>query len=234
MAAVALLIAATLTPSQAARAEEHGFLETIRRHIMQTSTGTDNGDLNPYAIVVAPVSGGNIHKDDVRVTNFNNLSNLQGIGGTIVDFSPLSRKTTLFATLPRRLPRCPGGIDLGTAMTMLKTGCVIVGSTLSTDGATRTDSAGTGRVLISNDLLKRPGAMCFARNCDLLVTNAETGQVVEVDPRSCKQLCAQWVDSNRAQSRPGNGDLFGTAMTPDGSGFYYVEDDVNTLMEAAR
>ena len=33
---------------------------------------------------------------------------------------------------------------------------------------------------------------------------------------------------------PGNGDLFGIAMTPDGKGFYYVEDDVNTLMEATQ
>jgi hypothetical protein len=58
--------------------------------------------------------------------------------------------------------------------------------------------------------------------------------VVEVDPRTGKQLYAQWIDTNQAQSPPGNGDLFGIAMTPDGSGFYYVEDDVNILMEATR
>ena len=28
------------------------------------------------------------------------------------------------------------------------------------------------------------------------------------------------------------GDLFGIALTPDGKGFYYVEDDMNTLVEA--
>ena len=37
---------------------------------------------------------------------------------------------------------------------------------------------------------------------------------------------------NKAQSPPGSGDLFGIAMTPAGDGFYYVEDEVNTLVLA--
>jgi hypothetical protein len=40
------------------------------------------------------------------------------------------------------------------------------------------------------------------------------------------------VDEDEAQTPPGSGDLFGIAMTPDGSGFYYVEDDVNALAVA--
>ena len=35
-------------------------------------------------------------------------------------------------------------------------------------------------------------------------------------------------------AHPGNGDLFGIAMTPDNKGFYYVMDDVNTLMRGSR
>jgi hypothetical protein len=54
-----------------------------------------------------------------------------------------------------------------------------------------------------------------------------------VDPASGKQIYAQWIDSDQAQSPPGNGDLFGLAMTPAGDGFYYVEDDMNTLVKAA-
>ncbi len=42
----------------------------------------------------------------------------------------------------------------------------------------------------------------------------------------------QWVDTDQVQSPPGNGDLFGLAVAPDGKGFYYVEDDMNTLVEA--
>jgi hypothetical protein len=72
----------------------------------------------------------------------------------------------------------------------------------------------------------------MAPNGNLLVCNALNGQVVEIDPRDGKQLYAQWIDTDQAQTPPGNGDLFGIVMAPDGKGFYYVEDDVNTVMEA--
>ena len=374
-AAALAALAPALAAGPAAAAEPQGFLETIHKHETRASTVTANGDLNPYAVVVAPVSAGKIRKDDVLVTNFNNVSNLQGTGGTIIAYTPATQKTTFFASLPQHLAQCPGGVGLGTAMTMLKSGWVIVGSTPSTDGTTRTkgpgcllvlsatgelaavwsgaaindpwgnmavidkgaratlfvsmagfdvpgpdiadpktgfpvtvnkatvlrlelsipegkppsiaketvvaegfgqradrdafligptglalaadgtlyvsdalgnrivaipdaatrgDSAGTGRVVTADGLLKRPLAMCLAPNGHLLVTNAKNGQVVEIDPVTGKQLYAQWIDADQAQSPPGNGDLFGIAMTPDGTGFYYVEDDVNTLMEAVR
>jgi DNA-binding beta-propeller fold protein YncE len=100
------------------------------------------------------------------------------------------------------------------------------------DAVTRTDSAGTGRLVTKDGLLRRPLALVLAPNGHRLVCNALNGQVVEIDPISGKQLCAQWIDADQAQSPPGNGDLFGIAMTPDGKGFYYVEDDMNTLVEA--
>jgi hypothetical protein len=100
------------------------------------------------------------------------------------------------------------------------------------DAATRTTSAGTGRVVSKDGLLRRPLAMTMAPNGNLLVINAKNGQVVEINPVTGVQLGAQWIDNNPAQSPPGNGDLFGIAMTPDGRGFYYVEDDINALVEA--
>jgi hypothetical protein len=100
------------------------------------------------------------------------------------------------------------------------------------DAATRTESAGTGRVVSTGGLLKRPLAMVFAPNGDLLEVNALNGQVVEIDHKSGTQRGAQWIDADAAQSPPGSGDLFGMAMTPDDKGFYYVEDDANTLMLA--
>jgi DNA-binding beta-propeller fold protein YncE len=369
----AMLAAAAFAPP--ARADG-GMLETIHKHITRTSTVTDNGDLNPYAVVVAPISAGKIQQGDVLVDNFNNLSNLQGTGTTIVDYNPTTHKAFTFAKLPQNLPQCPGGVGMTTAMTMLKSGWVIVGSTPSKDGTTgtkgpgcllvfdsngnlatawtgpnindpwgnmawidrgstatlfvsmagfdvpawqvrdpntgypvvvnkqtvlrldlsipgsgpptitgqtviasglsaradrdvfligptglalapdgttlyvsdavnnqiiaipdaptRRDSAGLGRTVTKDGLLQRPLALVLTPEGHLLVCNAKNGQLVEVDPASGKQLYAQWIDTNPAQSPPGNGDLFGIAMTPDGRGFYYVEDDVNTLMEAAR
>lgn len=369
----ALGVAVLALSSPAAWADEpQGFLETIHHHSTLTSTVPDNGDLNPYAVVVAPVSAGLIHRNDVLIDNFNNISNLQGTGTTIVDYSPATRKTAVVAKLPRQLDGCPGGVGLTTAMTMLKSGWIVVGSAPSTDGTTktkgagclivldasgkiagtiagpningpwgniasidngttatlfvsmvgtlpgpdvkdaagetvvvnkatvlrielsipagkppvvtgqtvvanglgaqadkdafmvgptglvlakdgstlyvsdgvgnrivaipdattRTTSAGTGREITKAGLMKRPLAMTMAPNGHLLVCNALNGQVVEVDPATGKQLYAQWIDTDQAQTPPGNGDLFGIAMAPDGKGFYYVEDDVNTVMEA--
>jgi hypothetical protein len=352
-----------------------GFLETIHRHSTLTSTVTENGDLNPYAVVVAPVSAGKIQKDDVLVDNFNNISNLQGTGTTIVGYRPATKETYQFARLPQTLSQCPGGIGLTTAMTMLKTGWVIVGSTPSKDGTTatkgdgclivldpqgqpvavwsgptingpwgdmavvddgatatlfismagfdlpapsvrdpstglptvlhkatvlrlrlnipagkppilvdqtvvgdgfahrpdldnfllgptglalgadgtlyvtdgldnvitaipdattRTTSAGTGKVVTQGGLLSWPLAMAMSPEGHLLVCNGKDGRLVEIDPVAGKQVYAQWINNDQAQSPPGNGDLFGIAMTPDGHGFYYVMDDVNTLMLGAR
>ncbi len=51
-----------------------------------TSTVPENGDLNPYAAVVVPTpASGTIQKGDVLVDNFNDKSNAQGTGTTIID-----------------------------------------------------------------------------------------------------------------------------------------------------
>jgi len=148
IAALALALPA-LTISSNAAAEPKGLLETIKRHSLLTSTVPTNGDQNPYAIVIAPVSAGKIQKDEVLVDNFNDRNNLQGLGTTIVKYNMASRQLTLFAAIPRNLPECPGGVGLTTAMTMLKSGWVIVGSLPSQDGTTRTKGQGCLIVLDS-------------------------------------------------------------------------------------
>jgi hypothetical protein len=344
---------------------DSAFLTTVKKHHLLTSTQPANGDQNPYALAIAPVSAGTVQKDDVLVDNFNNNGNLQGTGSTIIDYRPSTGQMTTFAAIPRDLPGCPGGIGLSTAMTMLKSGWVLVGSAPSTDGTTKTlgagclivldangkvagtiagpqiddpwgnmavidnggtatlfvsnagfgigapgqavqhkatvlriglsmlagkppvvtsqtvigdgfgaqsdagvfligptglalgkdgtlyvsdaisnrvvaiddaaargDSAGQGREISKNGLLNRPLAMGFAGNGHLLVVNGLNGQVVEIDPASGKQDGAMWIDADEAQTPPGSGDLFGITMMPDGKGFYYVEDDVNALVQA--
>jgi hypothetical protein len=372
-ALIASLVVGLAMPARSVSADEpRGFLETVKKHVTLTSSVPENGDQNPYALVVAPVSAGKIQQGDVLIDNFNDLSNLQGLGTTIVSYNPSTKQTALFAKLPRHLAQCPGGVGLTTAMTMLKSGWVIVGSTPSNDGTTktrgdgcllvldpsgqlvetwvgpeingpwgnmavvdngssatlfvsmagfdvpgpqvhdpatgtsvmlnkatvlrldlvvppgkppaiksktvvangfghradkdvfligptglalgsdntlyvsdalgnrivtiadattRTTSAGTGRDVTKDGLLNRPLALIMLPNGHLLACNGRNGQVVEVDPVAGKQLYAQWIDTNQAQSPPGNGDLFGIAMRPDGKAFYYVEDDMNTVVE---
>ena len=367
--ALALAAAATLASAPlVAHADPQGLLENVKHHTTLINTVPDNGDQNPYAIFVAPVSAGTVKAGDVLVDNFNNAANLQGTGSTIIDYHPDTKQMTLFASIPRDLKECPGGVGLSTAMTMLKSGWVIVGSTPSNDGTTNTKgagclivldsngkiaktisspnindpwgnmavidngdhatlfvsnagfgvggadgdppvfkqatvlrldldipngqtpvvksetvvasgfgaqadkgvflvgptglalsadnkllyvsdaignrinviedpttrdtSAGVGRQLTADGLLHRPLAMIATPQGHLLVTNALNGQVVEIDPVAAKQLYARWIDTDKAQTPPGNGDLFGIALTPSGDGFYYVEDDVNTLVLA--
>ncbi len=363
--ALAVCLALIAAASNAGAAEQ-SFLEYVKKHQTLTSTVPDNGDQNPYALVVAPVDAGSVKKGDVLVGDFNNGKNFQGAGSSIIAYRPSTGAMTLFASLQPTLPGCPGGVGLSTAMTMLKSGWVVIGSAPSTDGttktlgqgclivldsngkaagtitgpeindpwgnmavidngdsaklfvsnvgfgigtsgdptvhnkatvlrldltipagkppavvaktiiadglpaqadpsvfligptglalgakgelyvsdaignrviavpdaATRTTSAGTGREISKGGFLNRPLALAMAPNGNLLAINGLDGYVVEIDPASGKQLAKSLIDGDEAQTPPGSGDLFGIAMNPDGKGFYYVEDDMNTLVEA--
>ncbi|WP_457831727.1 hypothetical protein, partial [Staphylococcus aureus] len=83
---VTLAVLVLLAAGGARAADSPGFLQRVHRFSTLASTVPANGDQNPYAIVVAPVSAGRIHKDDVLVSNFNDRNNLQGLGTTIVAY----------------------------------------------------------------------------------------------------------------------------------------------------
>jgi hypothetical protein len=53
-----------------------------------SSTTPANGDVNPYAIWPVTETIGSVTKGDILVDNFNNKSNNQGTGTTIVDVHP--------------------------------------------------------------------------------------------------------------------------------------------------
>ncbi|HEV2425583.1 MAG TPA: hypothetical protein VGZ29_12215, partial [Terriglobia bacterium] len=114
------------------------------------STVPANGDLNPYGIVVVPATVGNLTQGNILVSNFNNSQNLQGTGTTIVQITP-SGSVSLFAQIDAStLPGpCPGGVGLTTALAVLKSGWVIVGSLPTTDGTSATAQSGCLLVLSS-------------------------------------------------------------------------------------
>jgi hypothetical protein len=128
----------------------------------------------------------------------------------------------------------PTGLALGTDGTLYVTDGLDNVIVAIPDALTRTSSAGTGRVVTQNGLLSWPLAMVMTPASHLLVCNGKDGQLVEIEPLAGKQIYSQWIDSDQAQSPPGNGDLFGIALTPDGEGFYYVEDDMNTLVRGGK
>jgi hypothetical protein len=115
------------------------------------STVPANGDVNPYGTVVVQHSQGLLHRGDVLVSNFNNSANQQGTGSTIVEVSP-SGSVTQFAQInAASLPgACPGGVGLTTALTVLSSGWVIVGSLPTVAGNSATAQAGCLIVLNSS------------------------------------------------------------------------------------
>jgi hypothetical protein len=208
------LIASVAFMPQAARPAS--FLEGIHRQATLVSTVPDNGDQNPYAIVVAPASAGAIQKDDVLISNFNNAGNLQGLGTTIVNYNPTTKKLTTFTALARDLPGCPGGVGLSTAMTMLKIGWVIVGSAPSADGTTKTrgsgclivlDSKGKVASIIAGEKIDMPwGNMAVIDSGDtatIFVSNAGFGVgSPEGDPRVVNEATVLRIKLSIREGKP--------------------------------
>ncbi len=139
-AALSLLLFEGLSGAAAASGAFLGGLATVSQ---VASTVPANGDVNPYGIAVVPRTVGRLQKGDVLVSNFNNSANLQGLGSTIVEISP-SGGVTLFATIDpaSRAGKACGGVGLTTALAVLRSGWVVVGSLPTTDGTAATATAG--------------------------------------------------------------------------------------------
>jgi sugar lactone lactonase YvrE len=144
-AALVLLISSTAAAVSATAPALPGTLRSIG------STVPKNGDVNPYGMALVQRSTGRLVAGDVLVSNFNNAKNLQGTGTTIVEMSPTGSKT-LFATIDAAsLPgACPGGVGLTTALSVFKSGWVVVGSLPSQTGKGADAKAGCLIVLDSS------------------------------------------------------------------------------------
>jgi hypothetical protein len=117
------------------------------------SAGFETGDQNPYGVWVIPRTVGNLIEGNILVSNFNNATgNLQGTGSSIVQYAPDVQSQTTFAEINASTltPACPGGVGLTTALVVLRTGWVIVGSLPTTDGTIGTVGAGCLIVLDAN------------------------------------------------------------------------------------
>jgi DNA-binding beta-propeller fold protein YncE len=120
--------AATPTPTISSHAP---VLPNLSRAQVQTvSTVAANGDQNPYGVAFVPqgfAGKGMLQPGDVLVSNFNDSNdagNVQGTGSTIVRITPTGQQSTFF--------QGPPGLGLTTALGVLKSGFVIVGSVPNT------------------------------------------------------------------------------------------------------
>ncbi len=225
------------------------------------STTPANGDVNPYAIWVVQRTVGTVSAGDVLVDNFNNKSNNQGTGTTIVDLHP-SGTVSVFAQLPQTVAGCPGGVGMTTAMVVLDTGWVIVGSTPSTDGKIATAGPGCLLVLspqgkltstITGPYLNGPwdaalddhgtSATLFVSNTLPGVVAAGTKQVNQGDvvrltlSESASAPPAVLAETEVASGLPERGDAAAFVKGPTGlalapSGTLYVADNVGNRIAA--
>src|SRR5580658_4837241 len=79
-------------------ADGSSILNKLKTAAPFASTVPGNGDVNPYGLVRVPRSMGNLHEGSYLVSNFNNSSNAQGTGTTIVEISP-GGSLSLFAEI---------------------------------------------------------------------------------------------------------------------------------------
>ena len=118
-------------------------------HISTISTTIPtNGDVNPYGVAQVPLTKGRLVAGQFLISNFNNASNAQGTGTTIVEIAPGGAFSQFAEINPARVS-CPGGIGLTTALVALRSGYVIVGSLPTVGGASSTAEAGCLIVLDS-------------------------------------------------------------------------------------
>jgi hypothetical protein len=97
------------------------------------TTVPSDGDVNPYGVAFIPhnfAAGGAVHPGDIIVSNFNNNTNTQGTGTTIVRITPDGQTSLFFQGQP--------GLGLTTALGVVRRGFALVGSLPTTDGSCNT------------------------------------------------------------------------------------------------
>jgi len=185
-ATAGLLIGTGLAAGSASAGGFPAFVGPLHHVTTLASTVPRNGDVNPYGVAVVPRSTGDLWRGNVLVSNFNDKANVQGTGTTIVEVTP-SGHVSQFAKINRHLFGCPGGVGLTTALSVLRSGWVIVGS-LPTQGG---NVSGAGCLIVLNQWgqvretfsghgINGPWDMTaadFGGTAELFVTNVLNGTV---------------------------------------------------------
>jgi hypothetical protein len=159
-----------------------------------------SGDVNPYGLAVVPAGfpgGGPLHPGEFLVANFNNSTNTQGTGTTIVTVMPGQNPSTapVFFTSQEA--------GLTAALEVLKSGFVIVGNVPTTDGTFGTIGPGSLQIInrfgnvvqtltdanTNSSLFDGPWASAVndkGSTAQLFVSNVEGGTVTRIDLKAVK------------------------------------------------
>jgi hypothetical protein len=153
------------------------------------STVPANGDVNPYGVSFVPRgfrANGVLQPSDILVSNFNNSSNLQGTGTTIVRIDAHGQPSLFF--------QGQSGLGLTAALGVLRGGFVLVGNTPTTDGTSATITAGSLLVIDRNgnlagalsnsNLINGPWGMAIhdaGDTAQVFISNVLSGTVTRLD-----------------------------------------------------
>ena len=163
----------------------------LPRQVETVTTVAPNGDLNPYGVAFVPrlfPKGGAANPGDILVSNFNNSSNLQGTGTTIIDVP-----AQVGAPSPTLFFQSATPAGLTTALNILRAGYVLVGNFPSPDGTC--GNATTGSIIVINKSGQQVGNITGpsingpwdsaifdeGNKAKYFVANALTGTVVRLD-----------------------------------------------------
>src|SRR5271165_689156 len=129
-------LAIALLPLRQALADSDDQHGRILPSVIVSSTVPAIGDVNPYGVAFVPKgfpSGGLLKPGDILVSNFNDNSNVQGTGTTIIKLSPNGQvspsgsASVFFQGTPP--------LGLTTALGVMERGFVLVGNVPTTNGA---------------------------------------------------------------------------------------------------
>jgi hypothetical protein len=171
---------------------------------LAASTVPAIGDVNPYGVAFVPdgfPKSDKAHPGDILVSNFNNSSNAQGTGTTIVGISPTGQQTLFFQG-----DSTPGALGLTTALGVLRHGFVIVGSVPTLGGVVQPpgellilDRNGNVVTPLSDaKLLDGPWDLTISEEGEhaaVFVSNVLSGTVTRIDLRDSKHDSSVVVES---------------------------------------
>ena len=191
-------------------------------------TAADNGDT--ATLFVSNVLNGTVAASPNTVDQGTIVRIVLGTSGAVPQ---VDSQIVIGQGFPERTD--PGALVVGpTGLGLASDGTLYVANSVSnrisaiSDATTRM-TAGLGRTVSKGGSLNDPLGLAMAPNGDILTTNGGDGNLVETTPAGA-QVAVKTLDSTPLPpGLPGNGTLFGLAVTPSADGVYFVDDGSNTL-----
>jgi len=166
----------------------------------RVTTVPASGDVNPYGLAVVPAGfpgGGLLHPGEFLVANFNNSTNTQGTGTTIVTVTPGQNPSTAPVFFNSQ------AVGFSEALGVLKSGFVIAGNVPTTDGTFGTIGAGSLQIIdrfghmvqtltdasTNSNLFDGPWASAVndkGNTAQVFVSNVESGTVTRINLKVVK------------------------------------------------